>query len=119
MSETPPLPLSKRKQIIKENIAFKRIEDIAKMCGVDDRTIYRDKDKMRKSGEWNDYIEATILKLATVGDVDDSTKFREFMKIYAKEFTDKHQVEATGDFSFNLVAWRPSDADSEDTVPTP
>lgn len=122
MSRNPRLTPTKRKEIIKKHIAFKIVgnidqqDSIAWMCGVDEKTIRRDVKKMRKTGEWKQYIEATILKLASTGDIDDSTKFKEFMKIYAKEFTNKHEVEAKGDLVFRLEAWRPDNADGEDKV---
>jgi len=98
MSLNPRLPPSKRKQIIKEYIAFKNVGDkdlngtIAWMCGVDRKTIQRDIKKMQRSGEWDDFIEATVLKLSQSGDIDDVTKFREWMKIYGKRFAEKHEV---------------------------
>ncbi len=121
MSLKPRLKPTKRKEVIKNNIAFKKIgehdeeDTIAWLCGVDRKTIYRDIKKMRKSGEWEEFVEATVLKLSQTGDIDDATKLREWMKIYAKGITDKHEVEAKGDLIFRLEAWRP-DADSEDKV---
>lgn len=109
MSRNPRLIPTKRKEIIKKYIAFKIVgnidqpDSIAWMCGVDEKTIRRDVKRMRKSGEWKEYIEATILKLASTGDIDDSTKFKEFMKIYAKEFTEKHQVETKGTHTIQVT----------------
>jgi len=85
LSRNPRLPPSKRKQIIKEHIAFKivgekdRPETIAWMCGVDEKTIRRDIKKLQKTGEWDEFIEAAVLILSQSGDIDDVTKFREWM----------------------------------------
>ena len=76
------------------------------MCGVDEKTIRRDKQKMKDSGEWEEYIESTILNLSVLGDIDDTTKFREYMKIYSKQFSDKHTIETSGDMTFTLNTWR-------------
>ena len=123
MSLNPRLPLSKRKQIIKENIAFKKVGEkdetntIAWMCGVDRKTIYRDVKKMQKSGEWDEFIEATVLKLSQSGDIDDVTKFREWMKIYGKRFAEKHDVETHGSQTINVVFDKDMKDEPKDTVP--
>ena len=109
MSEKPRLPLGKRKEIIKTNIAFviigskDRENSIAWMCGVDERTIRRDIKKMEQTGEWDDFLQETVLTLSQIGDVDDTTKFREWMKIYGKRFTEKHEVETKGVYTIQVV----------------
>jgi len=105
----PQISYTKRKEIIKNNIAFREIgerdqvDSIAWLCGVDRKTIYRDKLKMIRNGEWDDYIEETVLRLASTGEVSDETKFREFMKIYSKRFTEKHEVETKGTQTITVV----------------
>ena len=124
MSRNPRLPPRKRKQIIKENIAFRivgdkdRADSIAWMCGVDEKTIRRDIKKMEKTGEWNDFIQETALKLSQLGDIDDATKFREWMKIYSKRFTDKHQVETKGTQIIQVVFSEDMKPEPEDKLPT-
>ena len=115
----PKLSYNKRKEIIKNNIAFREIgerdqeESIAWICGVDRKTIYRDKLKMIKNGEWDDYIEETVLKLSAIGDISDETKFREFMKIYSKRFTEKHEIEANTTISYVIKKWSIHDEDGD------
>jgi len=122
MSLNPRLPSSKRKQIIKENIAFKKVgekeesDTIAWMYGVDRKTIYRDIKKMQKTGEWDEFIEATVLILSQRGDIDDATKFREWMKIYGKRFAEKHDVETHGSQTINVVFDKDMKDEPKDTV---
>ena len=92
-----------RKKHILENIAFKTIPQIAEELHCSEKTVDRDIAKLKKNGEWKKYIEATILKLSQSGDVDDTTKFREYMKIYGKEFTEHHEVEAKGALTINVT----------------
>ena len=122
MPRNPRLPSNKRKQIIKEHIAFNivgekdRPETIAWMCGVDEKTIRRDIKKMQKTGEWDEFIEATVLILSQSGDIDDVTKFREWMKIYGKRFAEKHDVETHGSQTINVVFDKDMKDEPKDTV---
>ena len=125
MSRNIRLPLGERKQIIKENIAFRKIgerdvvDSISWMCGVDRKTIHRDIKKMEKAGEWADFIQETVLKLSQLGDIDDVTKFREWMKIYSKRFTEKHQVETKGTHIITVTFDKDMKDELKDKLPTP
>ena len=113
------LPLSKRKEILREHVGNTTYTEIATLCGVDRRTLYRDIEKLKEEGLWFQWIEDRFTDLLADKTIDSAKKLVELGKLYGKQFTDKHQVETTGDLMFNLIAWRPKDADSEDTVPTP
>lgn len=90
MSEkAPPQPAERRKQIIKKNIAAYTIAQIAKNCGVNERTIYRDIDEMKESGEWSEWIEVEYIRLHREGDIKDSQKYHEMALLYGKSKTQK------------------------------
>ena len=122
MSQNVPekQPASVRKEYILKNITRQTQEKIADNMGVSRKQIGRDIKKLKETGEWNRFIEETILELSQSGDIDDTTKFREYMKIYSKGFTQKTEVETKGDINITFKAWRPNkdDGDTDKILPT-
>ena len=100
------LNASKRKQLIIEHVGNKSLNEIAELCGVDRRTIYRDIDKLKEDGKWYQWIEDRFIEILATGEVDDDKKLTELGKIYSKQFIDKHEVETKGDLTFTLNTWR-------------
>ena len=111
-----PLELEQRKQIIKDNIARLTQGQIAEMCGVDRKTIYRDIQAMKESGEWYEWIEAEMLRLHRSGNIDDQTKYKELAKLYARTITQKSEVSIQG-FELRL-RWTPDDEDQDEEPET-
>ena len=110
------LPFTKRKAVLRENVGKLSYTKIAEKCGIDRRTLYRDIEKLKKQGIWFQWIEDRFTDLLADTTIDPAKKLIELGKLYGKQFTNKHEVETTGDIVFKLESWRPSDADSTDKV---
>ena len=111
-NQIPTIEFEQRKQIIKDNIASRTQDQIAEMCGVDRKTIYRDIQAMKESGEWFEWIEAEMLRLHRSGNIDDQTKYKELAKLYARTITQKSEVSIQG-FELRL-RWTPDDEDQDE-----
>ena len=112
------LPLDKRKQLLREYVGITTYTEIAALCGIDRRTLYRDIEKLKAEGVWFQWIEDRFTDLLADKTIDPAKKLVELGKLYGKQFATKHEVEATIDATFNPIAWRPDDADSKDIVPS-
>ena len=95
-------PILRRKYIL-EHIASKGINEIATDCDVNESTIDRDIAKLKTSGEWQEWIEAELLRLHKCIDIDNVTRYREMSKLYAKTLVDKREVETKGTHIVNVL----------------
>lgn len=117
-----PQPPLRRRQIIKENTASHTNAEIARICGVTERTIDRDIAEMKESGEWTEWLEATLLDLMRDGELSDAEKFREIAKLYGKTLTTKSEsrIEASGPgqiiVTFDKTLEAADDPGSKDSV---
>lgn len=96
-----------RRHFILNNIGTMDVLSIAKEMGVHERTIYRDIDELKASGQWDRWIENELLRLHRKTTISDVTKYKELSKLRAKSITQKTEVKAEGDIEFVLKAWRP------------
>ena len=106
-------PPELRKTFILENIGIIDILAIADEMGVHNRTIYRDIDELKASGEWDKWIENELLRLHRKTTISDVTKYKELSKLRARSITQKTEVKAEGDLRFVLEAWRPEYEEDE------
>ena len=110
-------PQEVRRRYVLENIGQKIIAEIAKDCGVNEKTINRDIQAMKESGEWYDWIEAELLRLHKSRDIDDNTKYKEMSKLYSKGITTKAEVYTEGSQTINVVFDKDMKDEPKDTVP--
>ena len=103
-----------RKQFILNNIGTMDVLPIAKEMGVHERTIYRDIDELKASGQWDIWIENELLRLHRKTTISDVTKYKELSKLRARSITQKTEVKAEGDLEFILKTWRPEKETDED-----
>ena len=103
-----------RKQFILNNIGTMDVLPIAKEMGVHERTIYRDIDELKASGQWDIWIENELLRLHRKTTISDVTKYKELSKLRARSITQKTEVKAEGDLEFVLKTWRPEKEKDED-----
>ena len=107
-------PPELRKTFILENIGIMDILAISTEMGVHERTIYRDIDELKASGEWDKWIENELLRLHRKPTISDVTKYKELSKLRARSITQKTEVKAEGDLEFVLKTWRPEKEKDED-----
>ena len=110
----PSKPPEIRKRFLLENIGTKDVQEIADEMGVHNRTIYRDIDELKASGEWDKWIENELLRLHRKTTISDVTKYKELSKLRARSITQKTEVKAEGDLEFVLKTWRPEKETDED-----
>lgn len=108
-------PPEARRSLIKQKITQINIDEIAKLCGVSERTIDRDIAHMKETGEWQDWIELELLRLHINGEVDDDIKYREMAKLYARTIIQKREVETIGRQDVHVTF----DRDMKDESPDP
>lgn len=115
MSEKRPYqPRAKRNEIIKDNIAIKTTTEIAAMCGVCRRTIERDIELMKESGNWWQFLERAMLYYGRKDTVSDDTKFREYSRLYGRKFVTEKRETLTAFKGPIVLKWDNSDSsDSE------
>lgn len=113
MSQKSALLPHLRYQMIKENIAHKTQDDIAKLCYCNRRTIVRDIRDMKVTGEWWQWLEYELHRLHREGkDITDETKYKEVAKLYGKQFIVSKE-ESTTEHKGEIVikAWKLGNAD--------
>ncbi len=114
-------PPEARRQYIKKNVGTKQLKDIAKDCGVSEKTIDRDVAYMKGTGEWQDFIEYEALRLhREIGLKEDPlTAYKEFMKLYAKTITSKTEAKLEGNLTteFRVVFDKSMDDNGESSNP--
>jgi len=103
-----------RKQFILNNIGIMDVLPISKEMGVHERTIYRDIDELKASGQWDIWIENELLRLHRKTTISDVTKYKELSKLRARSIVQKAEVKAEGDLEFVLKTWRPEKEKDED-----
>lgn len=103
-----------RKRFILENIGTMDIQAIADEMNVHNRTIYRDIDELKASGEWDRWIENELLRLHRKTTISDTAKYKELSKLRARSITQKTEVKAEGDLEFILKTWRPEKETDDD-----
>ena len=113
----PHKPPKLRRRYILQNIAQKDIKEIANECGVDEKTIDRDIKKLKESGEWQSWLEDELLRLHKLSDIDNTTKYREIAKLYAKTMIQKTEVVSEGSLKFEFIVVEPN-GDSKPNVET-
>lgn len=96
-----------RKRFILNNIGLIDILAISKKMGVHERTIYRDLEELKASGEYDKWIEYELLRLHRKTTISDVTKYKELAKLRAKSMVQKSEVSTKGDLTFILKSWRP------------
>ena len=87
---------------------------IAEEMGVHERTIYRDIDELKASGEWDKWIENELLRLHRKSTISDVTKYKELSKLRARSIVQKAEVKTEGGLDFVLKAWRPEKEKKDD-----
>ena len=115
--DVPRKPPRLRRRYILQNIAQKAIKEIASECGVDEKTIDRDIKKLKESGEWQSWLEDELLRLHKLSDIDNTTKYREIAKLYAKTMIQKTEVVSEGSLKFEFIVVEPN-GDSKPNVET-
>lgn len=118
----PCIPAYKRYTIIKEYVTVETYEQLALRCGCTRRTIDRDIATMKKTGEWWQFLEQAMFRYGRSTDIADEVKFKEYAKLYGKQFipikTDT--VVSGGNTPLVVKMWMPdsdeSTADDSDTV---
>ena len=110
----PGKPPEIRKRFILENIGTMDVLAIADEMDVHNRTIYRDIDELKASGEWDRWIENELLRLHRKSTITDTAKYKELSKLRARSITQKTEVKAEGDLEFILKTWRPEKEKNED-----
>jgi len=113
----PRQPSAERKKIIKKHIVSKDIDEIAKMCGVNEKTIDRDISKMRGSGEWTEWLELFLLKLYASDDVSDDAKLRSVTMLYGKTMVQKTEVSGSTSTELKVVFDKSMDDHGEPSNP--
>lgn len=104
---TACLPYHRRKDIIKEYVSEENYDDIAKRCGCKKRTIIRDVNVMKATGEWLEYLERAMLRYGRKSTVSDTAKFNKYADLYSKHsITSKQQskVEHSGKVGLDINA---------------
>ena len=107
-------PPEARRQYIKNHIVSKEIMEIARICGVNEKTIDRDIAHMKETGEWHEWLEVFLLTLYSSDEVSDEAKLRSVTMLYGKTIVQRREVKTEGDYSLNLMAWRPKKEKRED-----
>ena len=110
----PGKPPEIRKRFLLENIGTMDILAIADEMNVHNRTIYRDIDELKATGEWEKWIENELLRLHRKTTITDTAKYKELSKLRARSIVQKTEVKAEGDLEFILKTWRPEKETDED-----
>jgi hypothetical protein len=115
----PGKPPEIRNRFLLENIGIMDIQVIADEMGVHNRTIYRDIDELKASGEWDKWIENELLRLHRKSTITDTAKYKELAKLRARSIVQKAEVKTDGITRYEFVVVKPDGKSTSNVEPPP
>ena len=101
MSVPIKMPQSKRLEVLRRELTKgKNIQEIAGLCGVNERTIYRDLKLWHEQGGFEEWLQVAFFQYINKDDVDNKTRLQNIVRLLEK--TMKQRIEADVQGGFNV-----------------